>query len=383
MDDIRQKTDSKQLEVILEEYLDSTIIEALKNKGLLEPEKGKIPEGTYDGAHCQKTIKDFDDPGTALKAGKDILCEHDDLPLIERIVGIDNLLPAHFLEEGAVVQRAVARVTLTQSIPGLPSGSGWATGFMVSPTLFLTNRHVIPDKAFANKVEFQFNYQLDYSGAAQTVDAFTPDPNDSAFYTNAALDFTLIRVKPKQRFALRSLTAANVLRATETTAEDGDGEMMQEITPAMSPSLARMARADLATATATALPFLRRFFVKAGDVWGYIPLQDGFVVAIDQHLNIIQHPKGRRKEVALQENRISNIYLNHMRYTTDTEPGSSGSPVFDNAWEIIALHHAAGKKENGVWVSNQGVRIDKIVADLRNHFGGVSGGAAILTELGL
>lgn len=381
MDDIRQKTDPEQLEGILEQFPDSAIIEALKHKGLLEPEKGKMLDGVYDGAHCQKTIEDFDDPGTALKAGKDILCKHDDLPLIERIVGIANFLPAHFLEEGAVVQRAVARVTLTQSIPGLPSGSGWATGFMVSPTLFLTNRHVIPDKAFANKIEMQFNYQLDYSGAAQTVDAFTPNPNDSAFYTNAALDFTLIRIKPKQRFALRSLTAANVLMASETDADAGDGEMQQEITPALSPTLARMARADLATASE--LPFLRRFFVKAGDVWGYIPLQDGYVVALQQHLNIIQHPKGRRKEVALQENRITNIYLNHMRYTTDTEPGSSGSPVFDNAWEIIALHHAAGKKEDGVWVSNQGVRIDKIVADLRNHFGGVSGGAAILTELGL
>jgi endonuclease G len=382
MDDIRLKTDPEQLEGILEQFPDSAIIEALKHKGLLKPEKGKLLDGIHDGAHCQKTPEDFDDPGPALKVGKDILCDHEDLPLIERIVGIANFLPAHFLEEGAVVQRAVARVTLTDAHAGLPAGSGWATGFMVSPTLFLTNHHVIPSKAFANRIEMQFNYQLDYSGSAQTVDAFTANPNDSAFCTNQALDYTLIRMRPKQRFGMPTLTAANILGASETAVENGDGEMLERITPARSLSVARMARADLVTATS--LPFLHRFHVKAGDVWGYIPLRDGFSLAGKQHLNIVQHPRGRRKEVALQENRISTIFANHMRYTTDTEPGSSGSPVFNNAWDVIALHHAAGKKDRaGNWVSNQGIRIDKIVADLRTHFGGISGGTAILDELGL
>jgi V8-like Glu-specific endopeptidase len=28
-----------------------------------------------------------------------------------------------------------------------------------------------------------------------------------------------------------------------------------------------------------------------------------------------------------------------LRYTTNTQPGSSGSPVFDFEWNLVALHH--------------------------------------------
>jgi len=29
-----------------------------------------------------------------------------------------------------------------------------------------------------------------------------------------------------------------------------------------------------------------------------------------------------------------------MHYRTPTDPGSSGSPVFNAKWEVVALHHA-------------------------------------------
>lgn len=73
-----------------------------------------------------------------------------------------------------------------------------------------------------------------------------------------------------------------------------------------------------------------RYCRHAGQTWGYLRLLDSMVYASEEHLNIIQHPQGRRKEVALQKNTISNIYTNRIRYTTDTEPGSSGSSVFNN-----------------------------------------------------
>ena len=31
-----------------------------------------------------------------------------------------------------------------------------------------------------------------------------------------------------------------------------------------------------------------------------------------------------------------------VQYSTDTEPGSSGSPVFNQDWEIVGLHHRGG-----------------------------------------
>jgi hypothetical protein len=46
-------------------------------------------------------------------------------------------------------------------------------------------------------------------------------------------------------------------------------------------------------------------------------------------------------------------------YEVDTEPGSSGSPVFNNRWELVALHSRAGKGQ-----FNQGVAVTAIVDDL-------------------
>jgi hypothetical protein len=80
------------------------------------------------------------------------------------------------------------------------------------------------------------------------------------------------------------------------------------------------------------------------------------------------------------------IYENAVRYRTDTEPGSSGSPIFDSEWEIIGIHHAGGDRDPqnlSVWLNNKGIRIDKIIADIRESFGREPGGHAILNELGL
>lgn len=84
-----------------------------------------------------------------------------------------------------------------------------------------------------------------------------------------------------------------------------------------------------------------------------------------EYANIIQHPKGRKKEVALQDNTVSFIYDKVIRYTTDTEPGSSGSAVFNNDWQLVALHHAGWyTDDDGYNAENEGIRISAIVSKL-------------------
>jgi V8-like Glu-specific endopeptidase len=61
-----------------------------------------------------------------------------------------------------------------------------------------------------------------------------------------------------------------------------------------------------------------------------------------EHVTIIQHPDGGRKQVALNENKVLGFYSNFIHYTTDTMPGSSGSPVFDDNWKVVGVHHAGG-----------------------------------------
>jgi endonuclease G len=59
-----------------------------------------------------------------------------------------------------------------------------------------------------------------------------------------------------------------------------------------------------------------------------------------------------------------------LHYETDTEPGSSGSPVFNDQWEIVALHHAGvPATEHGELggIVNEGIRVSRLLAFLRGH----------------
>ena len=48
-------------------------------------------------------------------------------------------------------------------------------------------------------------------------------------------------------------------------------------------------------------------------------------------------------------------------YNADTEPGSSGSPVYDAQWkEVIALHHRSADDENHKNL-NRGIMMSSIV----------------------
>ncbi len=96
------------------------------------------------------------------------------------------------------------------------------------------------------------------------------------------------------------------------------------------------------------------------------------LIALGERANIIQHPKGRFKEIAIHENKVVYIDQKVIHYTTDTETGSSGAPSFNDDWELVALHHAGWQNEEGKTV-NEGVRISAIVADLMRR---VTQGAA-------
>ncbi len=95
-------------------------------------------------------------------------------------------------------------------------------------------------------------------------------------------------------------------------------------------------------------------------------LRNPQTVTRHERVNIIQHPSGRPKEIAIHDNRVTRIRTNVILYTTDTEPGSSGSPVFTNEWDLVALHHA-GEKLPGGGAENEGIRIAAIVAHLLNR----------------
>jgi V8-like Glu-specific endopeptidase len=50
-----------------------------------------------------------------------------------------------------------------------------------------------------------------------------------------------------------------------------------------------------------------------------------------------------------------------LRYRNNTEPGSSGSPVFNFEWELVALHHGGARGKEPV-AYNQGIPAAQIRA---------------------
>ncbi|MCB0032958.1 MAG: trypsin-like peptidase domain-containing protein [Anaerolineales bacterium] len=62
----------------------------------------------------------------------------------------------------------------------------------------------------------------------------------------------------------------------------------------------------------------------------------------DQRVNIIQHPGGGWKKISLQNNFVAFANSQDVQYLTSTEPGSSGSPVFNDDFVVIAIHHSGG-----------------------------------------
>ena len=63
-------------------------------------------------------------------------------------------------------------------------------------------------------------------------------------------------------------------------------------------------------------------------------------VVKNERVNIMGHPFGTEMVVSLQDNRIIKQEDAKLFYRTPTEHGSSGSPVFNQRWELVALHHA-------------------------------------------
>lgn len=86
---------------------------------------------------------------------------------------------------------------------------------------------------------------------------------------------------------------------------------------------------------------------------------------------VIGHPLGlNTPQFSLQDNLLIDYDDRLVHYRSPTEPGSSGSPVFDATWRLIAVHHAGGletprlRGEGGTYPANEGISVAAIKAKL-------------------
>ena len=67
------------------------------------------------------------------------------------------------------------------------------------------------------------------------------------------------------------------------------------------------------------------------------------MIVQNEQVNIIQHPNGNPLSVVLTENYVLvDMTSDRVHYLADTLPGSTGAPVLNRYWEVVALHHSGG-----------------------------------------
>ncbi|HEY7241766.1 MAG TPA: DNA/RNA non-specific endonuclease [Burkholderiales bacterium] len=245
---------------------------------------------------------------------------------LERILKGNDLSDISYLEQGLVAGRPVCRIVLRRN----GSLVGYGTGFLVAPGVLLTNEHVFEDPSAIQESIAQFRYERDVRGMEiASVDfgfRLAPAP-----IISKELDFTLVQVEP---------------RSPGGAALEPFGWLRLDPTPG-----------------------------KA---------------FVGEYLTIIQHPKGERKQICVRENKLLKYADKdpYVWYETDTVSGSSGSPVFNNSWDVVALHHSSvpetkrvggkdvwltrdGKvwsadmsEDEIAWKANEGIRVSRIVEHL-------------------
>jgi V8-like Glu-specific endopeptidase len=180
------------------------------------------------------------------------------------------------------------------------------SGFLIQDNLLITNHHVLASEADALKATVEFNYQKTPQGLDAPIKRYELAP-DEAFATS-----------PEEKAGGDDWTVVRV---------KGDPNAK----------------------------------------WGALPLAKAEPQVKDEVI-IIQHPAGGPKQIALTHNVVAFVNERRLQYLTDTLEGSSGSPVFDMDWKVVALHHAGGwLREPGTKQAvfrNQGVHINVVIDGL-------------------
>lgn len=179
------------------------------------------------------------------------------------------------------------------------------TGFLIANNILITNNHVLPTSEAAAGARVEFNVQQTVEGRDAAVECYRFDP--TAVFLTSAQD------------------------------EEG-GDDWTAVRVAGNPNAK----------------------------WGAVKLHKTNPRVGDRAI-IIQHPGGGQKQIAFYHNVIVAVTERRVQYLTDTMEGSSGSPVFNDAWQLIAVHHKGGQHEPNAKqnrLRNQGVHINRVVEGL-------------------
>lgn len=199
---------------------------------------------------------------------------------------LESFIPKRFsfqadvgkLRDGLDLASAVCKITFSDRPPEV---SG--TGVLIASDLVLTNYHVLSTKEGVdlNKciqtAQFDFGYVSTRFGRTETFKAVASSPIE-AYSPIEELDYALIRLN---------------------------------------------------------IPHPDSFKIEP------VPLNESANLTPRSPLNLLQHPEGEALKVSLSNNGVvkTRDNLGLVLYVNPTKGGSSGSPCFDDDWQLVALHH--------------------------------------------
>jgi endonuclease G len=206
---------------------------------------------------------------------------------LERYIGRNDLLRFNYLSRGLQAGKAVCRIYVADKFGG---GGSWGTGFLISPSLIITNHHVIPDSDSASRAFAEFGYEADNNGLLLQGARFILQPQKT-FVTSPvdALDISIIAISDLSDNGSTSIADYGFLR--------------------MNPGLNKVDEMEF--------------------------------------VSIIEHPGADEKYIAIRENKVIKIgdedpaRDTRIWYESDTIEGASGAGVFNDQWQVVAVHHSA------------------------------------------
>lgn len=207
------------------------------------------------------------------------------------------------------------------------------TGFLVGPGVVMTNDHVVQDDAFQNNPEsivFQFDYKK--------IDSTTLNPGKE--YKLRTEDW-LIASSPNEKRKKGNYT-------------DDPGK--DTLDYALLHLDQKAGKKSLINPAVEEEEFARGWFILSATPYEFKP---------NSPLIILQHPDGAPLKMAIETQAIQGMTSNNVmvKYNTNTQGGSSGSPCFGLDWNLVALHHSGGERFNG------GTPMHLIFEDLKRQLG--------------
>jgi hypothetical protein len=279
--------------------------------------------GTKSEAVFNRALADV----VARTSGAPPIADANELPETkENVVHRDDRLPFAFLALGGVAGRSVAKLRVPRCEAGVRISQAdgtpvqyLGTGWLIAPRLLITCHHVLnarnPGEASAADADF-------VAQATATIAEFDYDHHEATTKTIAVESIAIADAR---------LDYA-IVRIAETGREP--------------------------------LAVRRAMFQLASD--DYVPL------------NVIQHPSGLPKQIAVRNNLATHVDDKRVRYFTDTSGGASGSPVLDDLWRAVALHRASEPVTNvqfqgrtTAWI-NVGTQMKAILDDVHARAGGIA-----------